>query len=148
MRSFHGFAAVVLAVLVCAPAASAQQVDPEFTKARQARTEAIAKGDKATFDRLSAAHFTATGPTGTLETREQRVGRADRAIGGGGGGRGGGRGPGGGLEEERIAVYGDTVVLNWKQGNNRFMEVWVKEGGTWKVAGVQITPVQQQQRQQ
>jgi hypothetical protein len=33
------------------------------------------------------------------------------------------------------------VVLTWKQGNNRFIEVWVKEGGMWKVAAVQMTPV-------
>ena len=133
MHAFRRYApAVLLAVLVFARPAAAQQPDPEFTKARQARTDAIRTGDKATFDRLTTANFTATGPTGTLETREQRVGRADKPLGGNAA-----------LEEERIAVYGDTVVLNWKQGNNRFFEVWVKDRGTWKCAGVQITPIRQ-----
>jgi hypothetical protein len=135
MYSLSRSALVLLAVLVCASSAAAQQPDPEFTKARQARADAIRTGDKATFDRLTTANFTATGPTGTLETREQRVGRADKPQGGGGAPAT--------LEEERISVYGDTVVLNWKQGNNRFLEVWVKDRGTWKCAGVQITPIQQ-----
>jgi hypothetical protein len=133
MHSFRRSVPALLFVLVCASSAAAQQPDPEFVKARQARTDAIRTGDKATFDRLSTEKFTATGPTGTLETREQRVGRADRPQPGGNAA----------LEEERIAVYGDTVVLNWKQGNNRFLEVWVKERGAWKCAGVQITPIQQ-----
>jgi|SRR5581483_7869851 len=132
MRSFRCCIPVVLvALFVCARVAAAQQVDPEFQKARQARADAIRTGDKATFDRLTTDKFTATGPTGVIETREQRVGRADKPL------------PGGGtLEEERIAAYGDSVVLNWKQGNNRFMEVWVKDRGAWKCAGVQITPIQ------
>ena len=134
MHAFRRYAPVVLlAVLVCAGPAAAQQPDPEFTKARQARTDAIRTGDKATFDRLTTANFTATGPTGTRETREQRVGRAEKPQGGGNAG----------LEEEMISVYGDTVVLNWKAGNNRFLEVWVKDRGTWKCAGVQITPIRQ-----
>jgi len=136
MRSCRLFALLLIAVLFCARSTAAQQLDPEFVKARQARADAIRTGDKATFDRLTTDKFTATGPSGVIETREQRVGRADKPQGGGGAT---------GLEEERIAAYGDTVVLNWKQGNNRFLEVWVKERGAWKCAGVQITPIQQRQ---
>src|SRR5688500_15628347 len=134
MHAFHRYVpAVLLAVLVCASPAVAQQPDPEFTKARQARTDAIRTGDKATFDRLTTANFTATNPAGVREARAERVGRADKPQGGGG--------QAAALEEEMISVYGDTVVLNWKAGNNRFFEVWVKDRGTWKCAGVQITPI-------
>ena len=132
MRSFSSFALVLLAAVVFAPLAAAQQVDPEFVKARQARSVAIQKGDKATFDRMTTANFLVVNAAGVVETREQRVGRADKPLPGGGGMGG---------EEEKVSVYGDTVVLNWKQGNNRFIEVWVKEGGTWKVAAVQMTPI-------
>jgi hypothetical protein len=137
MRSSRYYALLVVAVLFAASGVAAQQLDPEFVKARQARTEAIRTGDKATFDRLTTEKFTATGPGGVLETREQRVGRAGKPQPGGG--------PAAGIEEERIAAYGDTVVLNWKQGNNRFLEVWVKDRGAWKCAGVQITAIQQRQ---
>ena len=138
MHAFRRYVPVVLlAVLVCASPAAAQQPDPEFTKARQARTDAIRTGDKATFDRLTTANFTATNPAGVRESHAERVGRADKPQGGGGAPAA--------LEEEMISVYGDTVVLNWKAGNNRFLEVWVKDRGTWKCAGVQITPIRPQQ---
>ena len=138
MHAFRRYVPVVLlAVLVCASPAAAQQPDPEFTKARQARTDAIRTGDKATFDRLTTANFTATNPAGVRESRAERVGRAEKPQGGGNAAA---------LEEEMISVYGDTVVLNWKSGNNRFLEVWVKDRGTWKCAGVQITPIQQRQQ--
>ena len=134
MYSFRRYAPVVLlAMLVYAAPAAAQQPDPEFTKARQARADAIRTGDKATFDRLTTANFTATNPAGVRESRAERVGRADKPQGG--------PGAPAALEEEMISVYGDTVVLNWKAGNNRFMEVWVKDRGTWKCAAVQITPI-------
>lgn len=132
MRSFSSYAFVLLAALAFAPAAAAQQPDPEFVKARQARSVAIQKGDKATFDRMTTANFLVVNAAGVVETREQRVGRADKPLPGGGGMGG---------EEEKVSVYGDTVVLNWKQGNNRFIEVWVKDAGQWKVAAVQMTPI-------
>jgi hypothetical protein len=132
MRSFTAYALVLFATLVFAPGAAAQQPDPEFVKARQARSVAIQKGDKATFDRMTTANFLVVNARGVVETREQRVGRADKPLPGGGGTGG---------EEEKVSVYGDTVVLTWKQGNNRFIEVWVKEGGMWKVAAVQMTPI-------
>jgi hypothetical protein len=125
----------VLTVIACwAPASvSAQTVDPEFTRARQARNDAIRTGDKATFDKYTAEKFMVVGPTGAVETREQRVGRADKALP-----------QNATLEEERITPYanGNVVILNWRQGTNRFIEVWAKENGSWKTAAVQITKIE------
>jgi hypothetical protein len=129
-------AAALLITLVYISDGYAQKVDPEFVKARQARTQAIDKGDQATFERYTADEFIVTGPTGNVENKEQRVGRANKPLP-----------QSATLEDEKITPYGDdTVILTWRQsqgqGGARFLEVWVKEQGSWKVAAVQITPIQ------
>ncbi len=122
-------------VLVVSTSASAQQIDPEFTKAREARIEALGTGDQAAFERYTADAFSATGPTGRVEDKAQRVARANKPVGQNGAAR----------EDETITPYGDdTVVLTWRTSNPRgggmrFLEVWVTERGTWKVAAVQLT---------
>lgn len=122
-------------VLVISTSALAQQIDPEFTKAREARTVALATGDQAAFERYTADAFIVTGPTGRVEDKAQRVGRANKPVGQN-------DAP---LEDETITPYGDdTIVLTWQQSNPRgggmrFLEVWVEERGTWKVAAVQLT---------
>lgn len=132
MRSSRHVITTALIAFVLTPVLAAQAIDPEFRKAREARTTAIRTGDQATFDRLTADNFTATGPTGVIENRTQRVGRATRPIV-----------DSGSPEEEKITAYGDdTVVLTWRQGATRFLEIWVKERGAWKVAAVQLTPIQ------
>ena len=122
-------------VLVILTSASAQQIDPEFTKAREARTEALGTGDQAAFERYTADAFIVTGPTGRVEDKAQRVARANKPAGQNAAAR----------EDETITPYGDnTIVLTWGQGNPRgggmrFLEVWVRERDTWKVAAVQLT---------
>lgn len=130
MRRISVMAATALIVLVSV-SVFAQTTDPEFQKARKARADAIRTGDQATFDRYTTENFTATGPSGAIENRAQRVARATRAI----------PDNGSALEEEKISPYGDTIVLTWRQGMNRFLEVWVKDKGVWKVAAVQLTPI-------
>ena len=124
-------------VLVISTSAFAQQIDPEFTKAREARNEALATGDKATLERYTADTFIVTGPTGRVEDKAQRVGRGDKPVGQNTAPR----------EDETITPYGDdTIVLTWRQGNPRgggmrFLEVWVEESGMWKAAAVQLTMI-------
>jgi hypothetical protein len=95
------------------------------------------KGDQAAFERYTADEFIVTGPTGNVENKAQRVARANRAQ----------QQPTA-FEDEKVTPYGDdTVILTWRQsgqggGGTRFLEVWVKERGMWKVAAVQITPIQ------
>ena len=113
-----------------------RQIDPEFTKAREARNEALATGDQTTLERYTADAFIVTGPTGRVEDKAQRVGRGDTPVGQN-------TAP---LEDETITPYGDdTIVLTWQQSNPRggmrFLEVWVKERGAWTVAAVQLTMI-------
>ena len=128
-------------VLVVSTSAFAQQIDPEFTKAREVRTEALATGDQAALERYTADAFIVTGPTGRVEDKAQRVGRGDKPVG---------QNPAT-LEDETITPYGDdTVVLTWRTSNPggggmRFLEVWVRERGTWKVAAVQLTSIRDPQ---
>jgi hypothetical protein len=137
MRPAICLAAAVLVTLVTFSAAYAQRVDPEFLKARQARIQALDKGDQAAFERYTADEFIVTGPTGNVENKAQRVARANKA-----------QPQTATFEDEKITPYGDdTVILTWRQsqgqgGGARFLEVWVKERGMWKVAAVQITPIQ------
>jgi hypothetical protein len=136
MRSALCFAATVLITFACVSHASAQKLDPAFLKARQDRVDALTKGDKVAFERFTADEFIVTGPTGAVENKAQRVGRADRP-----------QPQPSAFEDEKMTPYGDDmVVLTWRQsqgqGGARFMEVWVKERGAWKVAAVQITPIQ------
>ena len=44
-----------------------------------------------------------------------------------------------------VFVAGDVVNFTEGTVGNRYFEVWVKDRGTWKCAGVQITPIQQRQ---
>src|SRR6185436_6520661 len=111
-----------LAVLIiCATVpALAQKVDPEFIKARQARIQAMNTGDQAAFDRYTADDFFVVGGTGVLESRAQRVARANVT-----------RQPPAPYLDEKITPYGDdTVVLSWSTsgqgGGSRMLEVWVK----------------------
>jgi hypothetical protein len=122
--------------ILCASHGYAQKIDPEFLKARQARVQALDKGDQAALERYTADEFIVTGPTGIVENKAQRVGRANKP-----------QPQTAAFEDEKITPYGDdTVILTWRQsqgqGGARFLEVWVKEGGAWKVAAVQITPIQ------
>ena len=136
MRSALSLTTAVLITLACVSHASAQKLDPAFLKARQERIDALSKGDKTAFERFTADEFIVTGPTGAVENKAQRVGRADRP-----------QPQPSTFEDEKMTPYGDDmVVLTWRQsqgqGAARFLEVWVKERGSWKVAAVQITPVQ------
>ena len=137
MRTSLSLTLALIISLALASSVHAQRIDPEFTKARQSRIQALDKGDQKAFELYTADEFIVTGPTGNVENKAQRVGRADRAQ----------RQDPASWQDEKITPYGDdTIILTWRQagqgGGARFLEVWVKERGTWKVAAVQITPVQ------
>lgn len=48
---------------------------------------------------------------------------------------------------ERVRMFGDSTAIRTRLANTpegdqiRFMTVWVKEDGQWKVASTQVTPV-------
>lgn len=130
-------AAVVIGVFL-ASVASAQQIDPAFTKARAERTQALRVGDKAVFDKLTSDTFIVTDPTGRVENKAERGARVVPPANPP-------QGQPAPLMNEKITPYnnGNAIVLTWQamqQGNpTHFLEVWVKEGGQWKVAAVQVS---------
>ena|SRR5437867_4723338 len=135
MRAALSLATTILMMSAAVPAL-AQKVDPEFLKARDARGQAMDKGDQAAFARYTADDFFVVGGTGVLESRAQRVARANVA-----------RQAQVPSLDEKITPYGDnTVILSWRTNNptggSRMLEVWVKQRGMWKVAAVQTTPIQ------
>ena len=144
MQRRHVAATVVALVLGFTSASFAQQNMPaDFLKARQERIDALAKGDRAAFDRLTTANFIVTDPTGRVENKAERGARVvppQAPAGGGGGGLGAAR------ENETMSLYNnDTIVLRWSasQGGatNHFTETWVKEGGQWKCATAMISRI-------
>ena len=136
-RSYVATAALVLA-FACASVASAQNMPADFLKAWGERIDALATGDRAAFDRLTAATFVVTDPTGRVEDKAERGARvvppatpppaaAPR-------------------EKETMAIYNNnTVVIHWstsQQGaTNYFTETWVKDGAQWKAAAAHISRI-------
>ena len=136
-RAFVATAALVIG-LASASIASAQNMPADFIKARNERVDALAKGDKAAFDRLTAANFIVTDPTGRVENKTERGTRVVPPTTP--------PPPAARREKETMAMYNnDTVVLHWStsQGGatNYFTETWVKDGGQWKCAAAHITRI-------
>lgn len=138
MRLRYVATAALVIGAISASVASAQQIDPAFTKARAERTQAMRAGDKATFDKLTADTFIVTDPTGRVENKAERGARVVPPANPP-------QGQPAPLMNEKIHPYnnGNAIVLTWQaqqQGQTaHFLEVWVKEGGQWKVAAVQIS---------
>jgi hypothetical protein len=80
MHRLHAATAVFVFVLGSTSVAFAQNVPADFIKARNERVEALAKGDKAGFDRLTASNFIVTDPTGRVENKTERGGRVTHAT--------------------------------------------------------------------
>lgn len=141
MRFRRSFAAAAFAVAVlCASVASAQSADPAFAKARQARTDAIGSGDAKTYAKYTTDGFILILPNGMVTNRDQAVARVANT-----------KPPAGGAppqpqhQDEKIDVYGTTIILNWTQSiqgkQGRFTEVWVKDDEIWKCASGHVSMV-------
>ena len=131
MRSLLVAAALLLAVSPL----RAQTVDPELEKAIQARDAAIRAGDAETWSRYTTDDFVMVIPDGVVVTKAQRMmyiktGKID---------------PVKPLSKVELRVYGDAVIEFWRperaDGPVQLVSVWVKQGGRWKVAHLQFTPV-------
>ena len=138
-RSIVATAALVIGI-VSASVASAQNMPADFLKAREERIAALAKGDRAAFDRLTAANFVVTDPTGRVENKAERGARvvppatpAPSPL----------AAP---RQKETMAMYNnDTIVLRWSTsqggGTMHFTETWVKDGGQWKCASAHLSRI-------
>jgi hypothetical protein len=123
--------------LLVASVASAQNLPRDCVTARAQREEARVKRDRATFERLTTADFVVVDQLGRIENQKERAERLARP--------GGGPGPVvAPRTEERTAIYNnDTIVLYWQEntanGIQNVTEIWVKDGGQWKVAAAHVS---------
>jgi hypothetical protein len=122
------------ALFVLVATASAQAPPPDFEKAREARTAAQRAGNEQEWGRYTTDDFTVVGPTGTVQTKADRMAaiKGNKLAA-----------PPPPQSDRKLRVYGDTVietfVLDGDAGPTRFTSVWVKQSGTWKVASVHQT---------
>ncbi|HEY2066318.1 MAG TPA: DUF4440 domain-containing protein [Gemmatimonadaceae bacterium] len=106
-------------------------------KASDARTEALRAGNAREWARYTTDDFTVTGTHGTVTTKAQRIAEID-------GHPATGTPPT--IADRRWREHGSAVIETFSStgsaGNaTRIMSVWVRDGGLWKVAAVQLTAV-------
>jgi len=118
-------AAVLLLPL---PAFAGPQVPSELREAMRARHEAVCKLDAATWDRLTADEFTVVVPEGRLQNKRERIAalKTEKAR------------PVPAVQQERIQLYGDTVLHRFIDGDEWILEVWVRQAGAWRVVAAQV----------
>jgi hypothetical protein len=122
---------IAVALALCSTARAADTIPADLQEAIRARGEAVARKNVAVWDRLTAADFTTVLEDGHLQTRAERIaqlkGEKPEPL------------PPPPLAE-RFTAYGQTV-LQRTQGRDKswILTVWVKDGGVWRVAAVQIT---------
>jgi hypothetical protein len=140
MRLTYLVTATLIAGLVGPSVASAQQNLPaDFLKARNERVDALAKGDRVTFDKLTTATFIVTDAQGRVENKAERGARVVPPATPP-------QNPPAPRENETMAMYNNnTVVIHWNTsqqgGMNYFTETWVKDGGQWKCAAAHVSRV-------
>jgi hypothetical protein len=136
MRLKYAAVVALVGAFVSGAAVSAQNVPADLVKARQERTEALAKGDRAAFDRLTTDNFIVIDAQGRVENKTERGARVMPPANPP-------QNPPAAHENEKISVYNnDAALLSWTQTVQgaplHFMETWVKDGGAWKCAAANI----------
>ena len=120
-----------LCLLVGAPLHG--QIPSDLQRAIRDRQEATAKGDTATWDRLTTGDFTVVGPDGTLATKAERLANLRRQA----------AGAQATIQSDETKVYGDAAVERFRSilggSSYRVILVWVKQTNGWRVAAAQIT---------
>ncbi len=100
-------------------------------KAQAELDAALAKGDKASYQRLLADNFTWVDAAGRLRDKKTVVAELQGA-------------PTGRSEGIQIHSYsGGAVLIGTRKGTNdaRFLRLWVQQGNQWQLAAHQGTPV-------
>jgi ketosteroid isomerase-like protein len=100
--------------------------------------DALRKGDQVALASIYADDFTVTTDTGDVHTKVQRLEwvKANAA-----------RLSTLEFQDLKTRVYGDTAVVTGRATstagaiNSRIIQVWVKQGGTWRVVAGQNTPI-------
>ena len=109
----------------------ASEIPAELRQAIQTRDEAVEQKDVSTWERLTTSGFIGVRPEGMLMTRAERAAQLKAEK------------PEARPKpaQEQFIRYGDTVLRQLRQTNGTlWIDVWVKEGPTWRVASSQGTP--------
>jgi hypothetical protein len=119
-----------------ASAVLAQTVPAELAKARLERADALAKGDRAAFDKMTTEEFFVIDAAGKMENKTERGARVTPPANPP-------QGPPAAHMSEKVAMYNNnTAIATWEQaipgGTMHFTEVWVKDKGDWKCASAQV----------
>ena len=143
MTRYRWQAMILTTVLAAWTAPSgAQSVDPALQKAAEARVAARFAGDAESYGRFTLEDAIMTNSRGGMESRAVRM----KAIQGNPV-----KTPRPKVSDEKYRMFGDTATRTWRQdepnaeGQNRgarWIEVWVKQKGEWKLASVQFTNIQ------
>ena len=131
------FLTIVAALLtLSSPAVFAQMPDPALQKALEARDAARRGGDEQTWGRYTTDDFIVVNSDGQTRTKMQRMAeiKGNKVTT-----------PQPKTSDVRVRVYGDTVIRTTRNesqtGGQRLVEMWVRQGGQWRVAHVQFTPI-------
>jgi len=133
------FVIAIAGLLIATSVGSAQTVDPALIKAEKTRTAARFAGDVETWNRYITDDFVLVGPNGQANTKSQR-GDLIRS------GKTKGIVEQDKITDEKFRLYGDTTIRSYHLqgpggGVSYLLEVWVKQGGEWKLAHAQFTPI-------
>ena len=140
----HRWQAMILTTVLAAWTApsGAQSVDPALQKAAEARVAARFAGDADTYGRFMLEDAVITNANGVMETRASRIKEVQgNPI----------KTPRPKVSDQKYRMFGDAAIRTWREdgpnadGQNRgtrWIEVWVKQKGEWKLASVQFTNIQ------
>ena len=127
------YTATVITALVFASSLLAQSVPADFEKVKDERNAAMRSGNAKVYGRYTADNFMVVMPDGSMQSKADRMAIMAKS-------KPEELGP---PKDEKAIVVGDTIIVNWIsaiQGKDaRFTEVWVKQGGIWKVAAAHVS---------
>lgn len=124
-----------------------KQRDDTEQQVKNLATEWIAaelRGDAASLERTLADDFVGVGPRGFMLSKQEWIQRLQsgalhyNALT---------------LDEMQVRVYGDAAILVGREtqaatyqgqdipGQFRLTQVWVRQDGTWRLAGLQLSPI-------
>jgi ketosteroid isomerase-like protein len=141
MKRLLPFAVLLIAVSVLAlgRTTSTQPAQGGGEQAVAARVQefrdALRKADEAALNSIYADDYTITTADGTVQTKAERIAwvKANAARMGTLD-----------FQDLKTRVYGDTAVVTGRAGggvNSRFIQVWVRQGGVWRLVAGQVTDV-------
>lgn len=121
----------ILLALSVATTCFAAEIPAELKQAILVRDAAVANKDASTWDHLTTPDFIAVRPDGTLMNKTERLEQLKTA-------KAEARPK---PKQEQFIRYGDTVIRQLQEANGTlWIDVWVKDGPTWRVASSQGTP--------